>query len=346
MVEYGQLLLSAQETSPEGWFKYWIDYQKLKVLIYAINGERHKRGGQPQSNSSSSEDSKNSSSTVEAASEDISKESATCAKEDAKEAMLAEDCSAAASTSTAQKSRKFFEYLRLQTNTVSEFYIAKEKELTGRVQELMDEMIEVRVQVETSTTASNESKDLSAKHFRLLNVCKGLYIELMMLENFAVMNYGGIAKILKKHDKNVALETRVKYLNRVVNTLPFATYTNLKKSIRVVEEIFSYLRLLARQPVAIDQKSVKSSHEGDQAQKSAESLTKQSVAGNSSLPGLQPVSGALQMAAHFNTKEMNVLNLLHSFSQKSKKLSPLKPKRGHESGAGANDRMEKRSKKS
>ena len=47
--------------------------------------------------------------------------------------------------------------------------------------------------------------------------CKVLYVDLMMLENFAVMNYGGFAKILKKHDKNTEFITQERYLRKVVN---------------------------------------------------------------------------------------------------------------------------------
>lgn len=36
---------------------------------------------------------------------------------------------------------------------------------------------------------------------RLMTACVKLYKDLLLLENFAIMNYCGFSKILKKHDK-------------------------------------------------------------------------------------------------------------------------------------------------
>ena len=36
---------------------------------------------------------------------------------------------------------------------------------------------------------------------RLLNACVNFYKDVLLLENFAIMNYCGFSKILKKHDK-------------------------------------------------------------------------------------------------------------------------------------------------
>lgn len=36
---------------------------------------------------------------------------------------------------------------------------------------------------------------------RLMAACVKLYKDLLLLENFAIMNYCGFSKILKKHDK-------------------------------------------------------------------------------------------------------------------------------------------------
>ena len=74
-----------------------------------------------------------------------------------------------------------------------------------------------------------------------------LYVDLMMLENYAVMNYGGFAKILKKHDKNTPFTTQEKYLRRVVNPQAFALYISLKECIKSVELCFEKVIALNEQ---------------------------------------------------------------------------------------------------
>ena len=69
----------------------------------------------------------------------------------------------------------------------------------------------------------------------------------MMLENYAVMNYGGFAKILKKHDKNSPFSTQEKYLRKNVNPCSFVTYSRLKDAIKIVEKSFAVLLNLSGQ---------------------------------------------------------------------------------------------------
>ena len=55
------------------------------------------------------------------------------------------------------------------------------------------------------------------------------------------MNYGGFAKILKKHDKNTNFITQERYLRRVVNVKKFALYSLLKEAIGLSENSFTRL---------------------------------------------------------------------------------------------------------
>ena len=70
---------------------------------------------------------------------------------------------------------------------------------------------------------------------------KVLFVDLMMLEYYAVMNYGGFAKILKKHDKNTPFSTQEKYLRKMVNPCSFAFYPLLKQSVVTIENSFNLL---------------------------------------------------------------------------------------------------------
>lgn len=68
--------------------------------------------------------------------------------------------------------------------------------------------------------------------------CVTLYKELLLLENFAVMNFCGISKILKKHDKWTGYATRHKFMHTILMKQPFATYVPLLQMIDRLEHIF------------------------------------------------------------------------------------------------------------
>lgn len=68
--------------------------------------------------------------------------------------------------------------------------------------------------------------------------CVALYKELLLLENFAVMNFCGISKILKKHDKWTGYATRHKFMHTILMKQPFATYVPLLQMIDRLEHIF------------------------------------------------------------------------------------------------------------
>ena len=58
------------------------------------------------------------------------------------------------------------------------------------------------------------------------------------------MNYAGVAKILKKHDKNTPFCTQERYLRKVVNPQSFAMCVGLKQGIQMVEECYRRLGTL------------------------------------------------------------------------------------------------------
>lgn len=57
----------------------------------------------------------------------------------------------------------------------------------------------------------------------------------MELENFAVMNYAGCGKILKKHDKVTGFTTKAQYMAKVVDRLEWASYPRLLKMLEHVD---------------------------------------------------------------------------------------------------------------
>ena len=273
MVEYGKLLEDSRKASPPEWFHYWIDYDTLKRLIYEI-----KDNGKHERTSSNSSDEGLKSSGGHVSSSGVSVAAVKVHNQPAVK---------------MQKSRQFFERLRKEVNKVSEFYDTKLQELLASVNAHTDGMIELRVEIE-KTAASGPVPDIS-KNFK---TCKSVYMNLLMLENFAVMNYGGVAKILKKHDKNAGTSTRVKYLNRVLNVRPFAIMARLKEAIRATEHEIQRLIKLSQ---AIQKRNGKHDELLETSPLNAES------------------------SPCFNNKEMIVLDLLKNFARETREIRNDRP---------------------
>ena len=66
-------------------------------------------------------------------------------------------------------------------------------------------------------------------------------MDLLLLENFAVINYCGFGKILKKHDKVTGYVTKEPYMQRMVNPQEFTTYPRLMKMLRHTEQSYQLL---------------------------------------------------------------------------------------------------------
>ena len=73
----------------------------------------------------------------------------------------------------------------------------------------------------------------------LLRESVSLYQDLIFFENYAVMNYVGFEKILKKHDKLTGHDTKEKYMVKMVSKLPFAGHLELLTLIQVGPDLES-----------------------------------------------------------------------------------------------------------
>ena len=64
------------------------------------------------------------------------------------------------------------------------------------------------------------------------------YRDLLLLENYAIMNYCGFSKILKKHDKQTGFTTRTQFMRVCVAPQPFTRYPRLMEMIREAEDLY------------------------------------------------------------------------------------------------------------
>ncbi len=88
--------------------------------------------------------------------------------------------------------RQFFFILRKELKKSCDFFRRAEQEYKirwERIWESYQMLQDTNVIFDKNTWA------------RLLNACVKFYKDVLLLENFAIMNYCGFSKILKKHDK-------------------------------------------------------------------------------------------------------------------------------------------------
>eukprot|EP00184_Porphyridium_aerugineum_P006945 CAMPEP_0184694460 /NCGR_PEP_ID=MMETSP0313-20130426/2413_1 /TAXON_ID=2792 /ORGANISM="Porphyridium aerugineum, Strain SAG 1380-2" /LENGTH=566 /DNA_ID=CAMNT_0027152755 /DNA_START=327 /DNA_END=2027 /DNA_ORIENTATION=- len=112
----------------------------------------------------------------------------------------------------------FLNVLKKEVTKVNDFFLDKEEDFIIRYEFLTSEVSQALMEKRLDRTAS-----LSLKR-KLVD----MHGELVLLENFAHVNYIGFRKILKKHDKKTGMNIQHTYLNAVLVT-PFFQSKTLPK---------------------------------------------------------------------------------------------------------------------
>ena len=73
---------------------------------------------------------------------------------------------------------------------------------------------------------------------RLLHACVKFYKDILLLENYAVINYCGFSKILKKHDKSTGYKTREAFMINVMSKQNFTHYPYVLQLLQESEKLF------------------------------------------------------------------------------------------------------------
>ena len=238
-MKYGKLLLRAARLSKSSWIDKWMDYTRLKKLIADIaveTGGPEARGRNMVANNDNDSTHGNASANV--------KNPVTPSKSfDSNRSITP------MRIKEREVERIFFEELKKNLDAIVHFYDSEERLVllrTKKLKEELDAAVKLAETIKKSMSDSSNYKDpIPLSH--LMDSFKVLYVDLMMLENYAVMNYGGFAKILKKHDKNSPFSTQEKYLRKNVNPCSFVTYSRLKDAIKIVEKSFAVLLNLSGQ---------------------------------------------------------------------------------------------------
>ncbi|KAG6609828.1 SPX domain-containing protein 1 [Phytophthora cinnamomi] len=135
----------------------------------------------------------------------------------------------------------FFRDLQAELKKISLFYAAEEKRCSFRYHQLRSVL----------KTLKKREKVEAVEAQRLMFAFVHFYRECIRLENFAVMNYQGFSKILKKHDKMTGYNTRSKYMRRKVNLSSFSNYPSLLQILASTEEMFHEVERDARMASAV-----------------------------------------------------------------------------------------------
>ena len=127
----------------------------------------------------------------------------------------------------------FFTLLRSELKKVVDFFEGSEQIFRIRHGRLISAF---KMLQNIDSLESNRKK--GASWSRLLSSCVRFYKDLLMLENFAIMNYCGFSKILKKHDKITGFETRDLFMKNVMRLQNFTQHLSVIDMLKATETLF------------------------------------------------------------------------------------------------------------
>jgi SPX domain protein involved in polyphosphate accumulation len=168
-MKFGKSLFQVIELSDPEWGPYWINYKYLKKKINEIILEQQEANTQQQQQEAKNKQL-----------EDMSSSS-----DDGKKILQQR-----LAKSTAEV--EFFKLLRKELKKTSDFFSTSEMLCKVRKERLWNGLEMLKNQ--------SSFDDINA-WTRLMASCVRFYKDVLLLENYAIMNYCGFSKILKKHDK-------------------------------------------------------------------------------------------------------------------------------------------------
>jgi SPX domain protein involved in polyphosphate accumulation len=125
---------------------------------------------------------------------------------------------------------EFFKEIKSQLKDCSNFFSTLEEHYSTRFE---------RIMVGYNQLKQNSSKYDKNACSRLLKACVNLYKDVLQLENFAITNYCGYSKILKKHDKLTQFSTREAFMRNVMSIQNFTQYPSLMILIKKCEDLYA-----------------------------------------------------------------------------------------------------------
>jgi SPX domain protein involved in polyphosphate accumulation len=132
---------------------------------------------------------------------------------------------------------EFFRALRIELKKASDFFASSEKLYRIRHERVIAGYLKLQ----------EDGKKYDKNTWsRLLRACVKFYKDVLLLENFAIMNYCGFSKILKKHDKLTGFSTREAFMRKVMSKQNFTHYPYLLELLRKSEQLFAEIQGMDR----------------------------------------------------------------------------------------------------
>jgi len=133
---------------------------------------------------------------------------------------------------------EFFQLLNKEMKKVSDFYLSTEKLYRIRKSRVWEgfSMLKEEGVIHDKNTWT-----------RLLCACVKFYKDVLLLENYAIMNFCGFSKILKKHDKLTGFATREPFIRNVLSQQNFTHYTYALYLIKESEKLYAEIQGMERQ---------------------------------------------------------------------------------------------------
>lgn len=132
---------------------------------------------------------------------------------------------------------EFFRLVRTELKKTSYHFSCAEQLCKIRHQRVQDAFVMLHNQ-----NVLNDKKTWT----RLLMACVKFYKDILLLENFAIMNYCGFSKILKKHDKSTGYSTREAFMRNVMSRQNFTHYPDVLVLLQQSEKLFVDIKGMER----------------------------------------------------------------------------------------------------
>ena len=144
----------------------------------------------------------------------------------------------------------FFRAVRVELHKSSQFFKSAEAVLEIRRERVSEALRQLRLAAQRGPPGTAAAPPrlglLEDADERALSACVTYYRDLLLLENYAIINYCGFSKILKKHDKQTGFVTRAQFMRICVAPQPFTHYPRLLEMIKEAEELYRDIDAAAR----------------------------------------------------------------------------------------------------
>ncbi|CAN0231432.1 unnamed protein product [Ectocarpus sp. 6 AP-2014] len=160
-------------------------------------------------------------------------------------AALGDDSTAAGAAATQEDAQRglllqrrrqcecpFFSALLREVDKCRIFFLENEDELkirTKRLQLALDHL---------KRPDLSRLSSVKGAHMKLMQACVNFYRDALLVEDFAMLNYTAVIKLLKKRDKLAGTSDQRPFMAEVMADQPFAMYPGVAKRVVQVEQIF------------------------------------------------------------------------------------------------------------